>query len=140
PYVKDENGKIYAIDLLAANNWPDCVRINLVQGGKTGAMIGKIWESYIADILKEDGWAKVAQNVKLTRKGRTITDIDIIAKRNDLLLLIQLKVHYGAGNHTFEQWKFKEKLIHGVSQVKLSEENILADLSLLKHHFNQSQL
>ncbi|MBB2147371.1 hypothetical protein [Pedobacter gandavensis] len=140
PCIRDHSGKIYSLVYIADQGWPQRVRTNLMRGGKIADQIGKAWEDYIAGILLGDGWEKAVQGVKIKENGEILTDIDIIAKRQDLLLLVQLKVHYGAGTHNYDQWKFRQKLIHGVAQVKKSELNIMSKKSVLSTNFSKVEL
>ncbi|UEG53363.1 hypothetical protein LLH06_20725 [Mucilaginibacter daejeonensis] len=102
--------------------------------------IGKAWEGYIAGVMRNNHWDHVVENVVLRRNGQALTDVDLVAKRGDTLYIIQIKVYYGNGISQFEQWKFRQKLEHGVEQVKLSADAIASDSNVLKAYFTSTQL
>ncbi|RZJ47891.1 MAG: hypothetical protein EOO19_08580, partial [Chryseobacterium sp.] len=104
PFIRDRDGKIYSIDNLS-EDWTKWAKSFLMKGGKAADIVGKSWEGYVANILRENHWQKVIQGVKIKKSGKLITDIDILAKRENLLLIVQMKVHYGTGINNFEQWK-----------------------------------
>ncbi len=140
PFVRDRTGIVYALDNFVFDNWPESVRVNLMRGGPIANQIGKGWEQYVAYTMLNHDWEKVATGIKLKEKNKLITDIDLVAKKGDLLLIIQLKIYYGTGINQFEQWKFKNKLIHGVSQVKKAMEVIRLKKDILNHHFSKKEL
>lgn len=140
PYIRDHKNEIFATEYFVFDGWLTNTRATLMQGGKTADLVGKIWESYIAQVLRDNNWSKVVEGLKIKQNGKLLTDIDIIAKRENVLLLIQLKVYYGTGVNNYEQWKFKKKLEHGAHQVKVSESAIREDISILKNHFNKQEL
>jgi hypothetical protein len=140
PFIKDKSGILFAVEHIIADGWPTWVRVNLMQGGHTADIVGKAWESYIASILKEHHWSNVNQGFTIKKNGKVLTDVDIIAKREDVLLIIQMKVYYGTGISNYEQWKFRKKLEHGVEQVKKSNEAISSDISILNGLFSKKEL
>jgi hypothetical protein len=139
PFIKDKDGKIYATDYLS-EDWAIWAKSFLMKGGNTADIVGKSWESYIADVMSKNQWQKVKQGIKIKRGGRLLTDIDIIAKREDVLLIVQMKVYYGTGINPFEQWKFRNKLEHAVKQVKISEQYIKENKHVLKPYFSNAEL
>lgn len=139
PFIKDKNGKIYAVDYLS-EDWTTWAKSFLMKGGKAADIVGKSWEGYIASIMRENHWQKVAQGVKVKKNGKLLTDIDILAKRDDLLLIVQMKVNYGKEINHFEQWKFRNKLKHAVEQIKVSERSIHEDLNILTSHFTKTEI
>jgi hypothetical protein len=140
PIIRMKSGKILALEHLAGGGWPTWVRVNLMQGGQTADIIGKAWESYIASILRDNQWTNVVEGFKIKKGGKVATDVDIIAKREDVVLIIQMKVYYGTGVNNYEQWKFRKKLEHAVEQVKISENLINQDLKTLQSIFSKSEL
>ncbi|MET3036080.1 hypothetical protein ABXT08_08260 [Chryseobacterium sp. NRRL B-14859] len=139
PYIRDYEDKIFATDFIY-DGWVASIRTTLTQGGRTADLVGKMWENYIADILKKDGWSNVIEGLKIKENGKILTDIDIVAKKEHVLLLIQLKVYYGTGINSYEQWKFKKKLQHAAHQVKISETFIKKDINILRNHFKKYEL
>ena len=111
-----------------------------MQGGGISDIVGNSWENYISKIMNETHWHKVFQGIKIKRNGKTLTDIDILALKDDLLVIIQIKIYYGSGINTFEQWKFRKKLEQAVRQVKLSEQAITSNMSLLSNYFDKNEL
>lgn len=139
PFIKDKDGKIYALDYLS-EDWAIWAKLFLVKGGKTADIVGKSWEGYIADIMSKNHWQTVKQGIKIKKEGKLLTDIDILAKREDVLLIVQMKVYYGTGINNYEQWKFRNKLEHAVKQVKISEQYIKDNMDILKPHFSDVEL
>ncbi len=140
PFLRDHENKIYALRFIALNSWPKFIRSTLMKGGKIAAEIGKTWEGYVAKTMRDNGWDKVIEGVKIRKNNELLTDIDIVAKRKDWLLLIQLKISYSEGVHTYDQWKIKQRLIEGVAQVKKAETNIRVNKSILSQHLSQDEL
>lgn len=140
PFIEYNRNYIIAIDFLSQYNWTEWVRSNLMKGGKTADIVGRSWEKYVSEILKNNFWSKVESGVKLKENGRIITDVDIVAKRDNLLLLIQLKTYHGNGINAYEQWKFRKKIEHAVAQVKIAETTINSKPEILNNWFSQQEL
>ncbi|WP_353146524.1 hypothetical protein [Chryseobacterium sp.] len=139
PYIRDHKNDVFATEYFS-DGWVANARASLMQGGKTADLVGKIWERYIANILRNNKWPTVIEGLKIKENGKLLTDIDIVAKREHVLLLIQLKVYYGTGINNYEQWKFKKKLEHGAHQVKISEAAIGENINILRNYFHKNEL
>ncbi|MGN7787825.1 hypothetical protein ACTJIJ_25040 [Niabella sp. 22666] len=139
PFIRNKDGKVYATDYLS-EDWANWARSFLMRGGKTADIVGKSWEGYIADIMRSNHWQKVVQGIKIKKDGRLLTDIDILAKRDDVLLIVQMKIYYGTGINHYEQWKFRSKLEHAVKQVRISESSITENIGILKPYFSDTEL
>jgi|GEM_PF-5352164 hypothetical protein len=140
PFIRDKGNKIFALDYLSQSEWTNWAKSLFMKGGKTADRVGKSWELYIAGVMRENKWEKVIQGIELKKNGKIATDIDLLAKRGNLLFIIQMKIYYGNGVNHYEQWKFRKRLEHGVHQVKLSEQIIKSDPNLLKAYFSPTEL
>jgi len=140
PFLRNKQGKVFALDHLSECNWPGWARSYLMQGGEIANKIGKSWESYIAWIMQEYQWKEVFQGVKIRNNENILTDIDIVAKKENLLLLIQLKIHYGNSVNVYDQWKCRKKLINGVMQAKTASKEVQKDINILSPYFSSNSL
>lgn len=114
------------------DDWPAPIRSRLLKGGVTSDRYGKLWEEYCAKILSDFGWLILGRNVKIRSGGRIVTDIDVLALRKGLLLLIQFKA-MGIGAATvYEHWLARSKILRGVQQAKLAADELKPENKLLQ--------
>jgi hypothetical protein len=140
PFLRNKNGKVFALDHLSESNWPGWVRSYLMRGGEVANKLGKSWEGYIAWIMQEYQWKEIVQGVKIRNNENTLTDVDIVAKKQNLLLLIQLKIHYGNSVNVYDQWKCRKKLINGVMQAKTASKEVQNNINILSPYFSSNSL
>lgn len=116
------NNKIFCITSLAkSNNWTLSIRRDLISGGKSSNLYGMYLENYIEFILKDYSWNVIATQKQLKYNNQTVTDVDIIAERNALILLIQAKAVTGCRT-PYEYWLAKNTISKGILQARLAEE------------------
>ncbi|MBV8388980.1 MAG: NERD domain-containing protein [Mucilaginibacter sp.] len=140
PFLRDRDGTVYALDYLSEKDGQIWVRNQFMNGGTIAVRVGKAWEIYLEGLLLNSFECKVVSGVKLKRDGKLITDIDLLAIRDNLLLIIQVKSYYGYGVNHFEQWKFRKKLIHGVQQTKKAQQAIGEDHRILSRYFTNVEI
>jgi len=127
PYVQLTNGKAISLDALSNVNWASNIR-GIVEGGAIADTYGKIWEMYVKDLLKRYNWRIIGHGIKLKNKqGLIATDIDILALKNDMLLVIQVKAIFSEGITPYDQWKAREIIVKGTNQAKIAYEILTSD-------------
>ena len=97
-------------------NWPVTVRSRWLQGGPVGDKYGKVWEFYVSRTFEWRDWLVVGRGIKLRERGATLTDVDLLVVRNNLLLVIQVKALIGYGTDPYEQWKSRNIISLGARQ------------------------
>lgn len=122
PFVKQ--GPLFALPILPLDLglWNLTVREELVDGGHLGKRLGKIWEDFYAHLLRDAEWQILGQGVRLKDGKDTITDIDLLLLRNDLLLVVQIKALTGSGVSQYDHWKNRKIIEWGCVQAKLSSD------------------
>ena len=74
-----------------------------------------IFEKLVKSRFETKSWNVLNKNIVIKSKKQPLTDIDLIAYKNNLLLLGQLKVaHSGYG--LYQKWKAERSIISGISQ------------------------
>ncbi|MDO3431918.1 hypothetical protein QWJ46_04410 [Rhizobium sp. CBN3] len=122
PFVKQ--GPLCAIPVLPLDLglWNLTVREELVDGGHLGKRLGKIWEDFYAHLLRDAEWQILGQGVRLKDGKDTVTDIDLLLLRNDLLLVVQIKALTGSDVSQYDHWKNRKIIEWGCVQAKLSSD------------------
>lgn len=116
-------------------DWPNGIRPMLIKSGGLVRRFGKIWEDYVAGTLQNYGWSIWGQGVKLRERGQTITDVDVLAFKDGLLLVAQIKAMSASGRDTYSQWKAKLAIGKGANQARLAADVIIGrDCSLLSQY------
>jgi hypothetical protein len=129
PFVRLPNRKIVCLDALINVNWASGIR-RLVEGGAIADTYGKVWERYVEDLLQRYKWRIVGRGIKLKNNhGHTATDIDILALKNDLLLVIQVKAIFSEGITPYDQWKARRIIVKGAEQAQTACEILTSDHS-----------
>jgi len=137
PFIKDVDGRVLCLEMLCGSEPQQWVRQHFMKGGGIAVKVGKVWEDYLAATLANSFDCKVKSSVEIRQGGKTLTDIDVLAIRQNVLLVIQIKAYYGRGVNDFEQWKFREKLLHGAKQAIVGCEAIARDKQFLTRIFDQ---
>jgi len=140
PFLRDRYGLVFAIDYLSGADPQLWVRKQFMKGGSTAAKVGLLWEDYLTKMLTMDFNCVVKNGVGIKRDGKLVTDIDLLAIRNDLLLIIQVKSYYGDGLNHFEQWKFRQKVMHGARQALKAAQAIDENKNLLNRFFSVGEV
>lgn len=135
PFLRDTDGTVFCLEALSGSSPENWVRQLFMKGGGIADKVGKVWEDYLSQVLTTAFDCQVKTGVKLKQGGQLLTDIDVLAIRGNILLIIQIKAYYGMGLNHFEQWKFRNKLIHGAGQANKALEAFKTDPQLLKKVF-----
>lgn len=122
PFVKD--GACIARPLLGGDlgTWNVVVRAAMIQGGALGKDVGAIWEDFYAGSFADSEWRVVGRGVKLRKNGQTLTDVDLLLLREDLLLVVQIKALVGSGSTAYDHWKNRQTIEFGCSQGRTAAE------------------
>lgn len=140
PFIKLSQRQVIGLQFLNVANWSHSVRLAIVKGGALARSYGDIWEQNIADALDKYGWTILGRGIKVRRNKKILTDVDILAVKQDLLLVIQVKAILGEGVSTYEQWKAKEIIIKGTEQALIAETELSSDSVLLKSILSSKRL
>jgi hypothetical protein len=140
PFVECRTGHIFGLHSISQGDWPTWPKSIFMHGGKVGDLVGKVWEEYVANTLRDFKCEKVVQNIRLKIDKNEVTDIDILAKRGNLLMVIQVKVYYGTGINTYEQWKFRKRIEHGVQQATIAMDTLLSNKIILRNYFLENEI
>jgi hypothetical protein len=118
PFVKD--GSFQARPFLGGDlgDWNANVRNQLIQGGALGRNVGRVWETFYEKSFENTDWSVIGRGVKLKRGGKTLTDIDLLLLRNDLLLVLQIKALIGLGGTTYDHWRNRQTVELGCRQAR----------------------
>jgi len=116
PFFKQNTAFAHHIALAESGQWVISIRDALINGGTTGDSYGRIWEDFLHQSFKESDWDLIGRNLKLRENGKTITDIDLLAKRDNLLLIIQIKAMVGVGLSPYDHWRNRQTIELGCRQ------------------------
>lgn len=101
------------------------------QLGKGSNYFGKnVLEKVVRDKICDFGWQSVKTAVKLKQNKKIATDVDLIAYKNGVVLVGQLKVA-NCGRDSYQIWKAKQIISQAVSQAKLSVDILKNDIKLI---------
>jgi hypothetical protein len=131
PYIKVDGEKFFGIGSMINSNWTPTVRADLIKGGTLAKSYGSIWEEYIRNTLSDYGWIVTEGGRKIRNGNQISTDIDILAVKNELLLVIQVKVIAVTGFDKYEYWKIRKTIEKGAEQSLVAEQIIGNNPSLL---------
>jgi hypothetical protein len=140
PFFLCEENKISAIRLLANGDWAAAIRSSSIRGGQAGENFGKSWEESCAQTFREFGWKVASRGIKLKRNGKTLTDIDIIAFKSGLLLLVQLKAIGTEASSVYNQWKIREIIKKGASQARIASEFLSENKTWMKSFLSANHI
>lgn len=118
PFVRDGNDVAWPYLRGYSGMWNIMVRNALIQGGQLGKDVGAIWEGFVEFIFKDTEWRIVGKGVKLRRGGQTVTDVDLLLRRNDLLLVVQIKALIGSADTPYDHWKNRQVIEMGCLQAR----------------------
>lgn len=54
-------------------------------------LYGQVWEDFLARSFEGTGWSIIGRNINLVDNGRTVTEIDLLLFRDDLLVAAEIK-------------------------------------------------
>lgn len=104
--------------------WNTTVREILISGGATGDAYGRTWEKFYARSFIDSDWEIIGHNFQLRRNGQTITDIDTLLMREDLLIVLQIKARAGSGVSVYDHWRNRQTIEYGCRQAALASDFI----------------
>lgn len=120
PFIKDGAGVVRPFLNTGTTSWTCAVRKALIQGGAIGKSVGAVWEDFSARSFENTDWKVVGQAIKLRERGETLTDVDLLLLRQDLLLVMQIKGLIGANNTPYDHWRNREAVRVGCAQARLA--------------------
>ncbi|MEJ2045972.1 MAG: hypothetical protein P8X74_16275 [Reinekea sp.] len=130
-FVRDESDVIRPFLHGFSGMWNTMVRNALIQGGRLGKDVGGIWEGFIEFVFKDTDWSVVGKGVKLRSGGQTITEVDLLLLRDDLLLVVQIKALKGAGDTAYDHWKNRQIVEMGCIQARKSVDFLLENMNFM---------
>jgi hypothetical protein len=120
PFVRLADGTTYPLERIRVT-WMDQLRQRLVESGGQVERFGRVWEQFAAYTLEQHGWAVVGKSIKLKKPNKQVlTDIDVLAVRNGLVLAIQVKAFAQAADTVYSHWKARAGIEKGVDQARLA--------------------
>ncbi|NTG16349.1 hypothetical protein G6L05_21575 [Agrobacterium rhizogenes] len=124
PYVK--SGTFHAYPLLPVDMglWSLSVREELINGGRLGKDVGRIWEEFFAKSFLGSEWKILGEGVRLKEQGSVITDVDLLLLREDLLLVVQIKALTGSGTTQYDHWKNRKIIEWGCKQANIATQHL----------------
>jgi hypothetical protein len=131
PYIQLSQNQVVALVALFNGNWPPVVRSNLVKGGPLAESYGGIWEGFIKHSMTDFGWNILERGRKIKRNKQILTDIDVLALKDGLLLLIQIKAIAAGAFNKYDYWRARKTVIKGAEQALIAEQEIRNNPSLL---------
>ncbi len=120
PLIKNKDGEVYGLyPFVTIMDWGSAIRNTLIIGGKIGDGFGRIWEYYIKNTFELYSWNIICQDKKIFRDGKIITDLDLMAEKNGIVLLIQTKSISNVGT-IYEHWKARNTIKKAIMQAQLA--------------------
>jgi hypothetical protein len=140
PFIKLSPNQVVGFGNLTFNNWPPTVRASLIKGGILGKSYGHIWEQYISHNLKSFGWKILGCGNKIRNENQILTDVDILAFKNGLLLIIQVKAIAAGGANIYEHWKARNTIVEGTKQASTADREIKINTTLLNYLLSSNRI
>lgn len=131
PFVRAANATAYPVLTGDFGVWNTVVREALIAGGLVGKRVGKIWEVWFAKTFEQSDWAVIGEGVRLRKKGKVLTDVDLLLLREDLLLVVQIKGLIGSGLNPYDHWKNRKTIEKGCHQARIATDYLRADRSVI---------
>ena len=116
PFVLDSAGQVRGL-AFDGSVWTAHVRSQFVRGGSAGANYGTVCEMFIASALRNKGW-EVLSGIKIRRSGCVVTDADILAAKEGLLLIAQVKACVGSQANMYDHWRNRLIIEEGARQAR----------------------
>ncbi len=121
PFVRVSENLAHSVLASDGGVWNLSVRETLVNGGgPLGDAYGRVWEDFYARSFEDGSWTILGRNLQLRRGGRLITDIDMLLKRHDLLVVLQIKALIGSGVSPYDHWRNRQTIEWGCRQAKVA--------------------
>lgn len=88
------------------------------KAGENADDFGKrIYEKLVKGLLADSGWNVIQHSVKIKDNKKIITDVDLLAYNNGVVLLGQIKVA-NCGRKRYDIWKTRQIINNAVEQIK----------------------
>jgi hypothetical protein len=126
PFVRAEVDEVYCLPS-GGGLWTATVRETLLLGGSLGDAYGRMWEAFYSESFEESAWCVIGRGLKLRRNAKTATDVDLLLKREDLLLVVQVKALIGSSVTIYDHWRNRQTVEWGCRQAALAAEFIRSD-------------
>jgi hypothetical protein len=131
PFIRLPGGETRCLTAGRGRPWTATVRETLISGGAIGDAYGRMWETFYTQSFEESNWLVVGRNLTLRRAGEAVTDVDLLLKREKLLLVVQVKALIGSGLTTYDHWRNRRTIEWGCRQAAAATEFIRAHPSWL---------
>lgn len=138
PFIKIDSNHFIGLKTLSTINWTKPIHAEIMKGGSLGSFYGNLVEECVERVLTENKWF-VKRGVKIRHDGKVITDADIIAIKDDLLLAIQVKAIAGIGDNVYEHWKARKILEKGAIQARIVDRELKSNETFRKSVVPKSQ-
>ncbi|WP_131800123.1 hypothetical protein [Methylobacterium indicum] len=116
PFIRNGLDVAHGVAMPLVDPWATSVREALISGGGVGNSYGQIWEVFFEHSFKDSDWKILGRSLKLRQKGKLVTDLDLLAKRDDLLLVIQIKALAGSSVSPYDHWRNRQTIEWGCRQ------------------------
>ncbi|MFJ3111681.1 NERD domain-containing protein [Pseudomonas putida] len=131
PFIREAPNSAYPFLGGDFGTWTAAVRETLTKGGPLGKEFGKMWELFYEHCFKASNWKIIGKGINIRKNGKTLTEIDLLIVKDNLLLVIEIKSLSSSGNTAYEHWKNKQTIQLGCSQAYLAAEHIKANKDTL---------
>lgn len=102
-----------------------------VKAGQSSNHFGKdVFEKVIRGSLSDYGWKVLPFSIKIKCNGEIVTDLDLIAYNQGIVILGQIKVA-NCGRSRYDIWKTKQTINKAVDQINLCMSRIHEDNNLI---------
>lgn len=86
--------------------------------GSATEFFGKtLFEELIRDRIEQHGWATIKHQVNIKENKKIVTDLDLIAYKNGIVIIGQVKVAH-TGRRSYQLWKTKKTIENGINQMQ----------------------
>ena len=101
------------------------------KAGENANRFGKdVFENLIRASLDDYGWKVLPYSIKIKNNGKIVTDLDLIAYNQGIVMLGQIKMA-NCGRSRYDIWKTKQTINKAVEQINLSMSRVNDDDSLV---------
>lgn len=101
------------------------------QLGKASEIFGKnVFEKFVKSRFQDCGWKVISTSIKIKENKKTKTDIDLLAFKDGLVIMGQVKVA-NCGSDAYHIWKTGKIIEKGIEQATFSESAAKNDSNLL---------
>jgi hypothetical protein len=131
PFIRLPHSQIVCFPTLNCARWPADIRAKWLRKGNVGRRFGNLWEAYAANMLENFGWKILGKGTKLRKNGQVVTDVDLLAFRDGLLLILQIKALAGQGTNPYDHWKNRKIIEEGARQAAAAAACLKTEMHLL---------